>query len=57
MQIELDVFFLLRNLAEYKAAKLALADRNLSAEQRSELEIARDVHLAALKAYGQKVAA
>ena len=57
MQIELDVFFLLRNLAEYKAAKLALADRNLPAEQRSDLEIARDVHLAALKAYGQKVAA
>lgn len=57
MQIELDVFFMLRNLAEYKAAKLALADRNLPEARRTDLTIARDVHLAALKAYGQKVAA
>jgi len=57
MQIDLDVFFLLRNLAEYKAAKLGLGQPGLTKDQRSELEIARDVHLAALKAYGQKVAA
>lgn len=55
--IDLADFMFLRHLAEYKAAKISLDQPGLTAYQRSELEIARDIHLAALKAYGQKVAA
>lgn len=56
MTIDLTDFIFLRHLAEYKAATLCLAEPGLTEHQRLDLNVQRNIHLAALIAYGQKVA-
>lgn len=55
--MDLADFIFLRHLAEYKAAKLGLAEVGLTDDERVDLGISAAIHLQALKAYGQKVAA